>query len=89
MGLDQAKYLVFGAAPMPDKTRKFFFSMNMYVNNIFGMSETAGPFTGLMPKDYADYNLKSAGKAIEGTQISFVPETDELCMRGRNVLWVT
>ena len=59
--------------------------MNMYVNNIFGMSETAGPFTGLMPKDYADYNLKSAGKAIEGTQISFVPETDELCMRGRNV----
>lgn len=85
MGLDQAKYLIFGAAPMPDKTRQFFFSMNMYVNNIFGMSETSGPMTGLMPKDWADYNLKSAGKAIEGTDISFMDGTGEICFRGRNI----
>lgn len=85
MGLDQAKYLTFGAAPMPGKTRNFFFSMNMFVNNIFGMSETTGPMTGLMPRDYNDYNLKSAGKALDGTDISFVKETEEICFRGRNI----
>jgi long-chain-fatty-acid--CoA ligase ACSBG len=85
LGLDQAEYLLFGAAPMPSKTRNFFFHLGMFVNNIFGMSETSGPMTGIFKEEYADYNLKSAGKAIEGTEIHILSDSGEICFRGRNI----
>lgn len=85
LGLDQAEYILFGAAPMPAKTRNFFFDLGMYVDNVFGMSETAGPMTGLFKDEYMNYNLKSAGRTIDGTK-AYVLETGELCFRGRNVL---
>lgn len=85
LGLDQAKFVLFGAAPMPAKTRNFFFNLGMFISNIFGMSETSGPMTGLFPKMYPDYNLKSAGKAIDGTNIYIMSEDGEICFRGRNI----
>ena len=85
MGLDQAEHLCFGAAPMPGKTRNFFFDMNMFINNVFGMSETSGPATALTPENYDKYDLKSAGIALKGTETIILPDTGELCMRGRNI----
>lgn len=90
LGLDQAVELLSGAAPLQKKTREFFFSMNMFINNIFGMSETSGPMTGILPQDYAKYDLDSAGLAIPGSEVIVVRQdektgTGELCFRGRNV----
>ena len=85
LGLQNAEYLLFGAAPMPDHTRKFFFAMSMFLNNCFGMSETAGAASALQPVDYPDYHLASAGKAIPGTEITIEKENGEICFFGRHV----
>ena len=34
---------MFSAAPMRESTRLFFTNLNIYLYNIFGMSELAGP----------------------------------------------
>lgn len=85
LGLDQAEYVLFGAAPMPSKTRNFFFDLGIFISNIFGMSETSGPMTGLFKDQYSNYNLKSAGQAIEGTNIYIMSQDGEICFRGRNI----
>lgn len=90
LGLDQAIQLTSGAAPLPRKTRDFFFGLNMFINNIYGMSETAGPMTGTLDRDFPHYNLDSAGFALPGSEIDILrtePNTDtgELCFRGRNI----
>lgn len=90
LGLDQAVELVSGAAPLQRKTRDFFFNLNMFINNIFGMSETSGPMTGILKDDFPKYDLESAGVALPGSGISVVgvdPKsgTGELCFSGRNI----
>jgi long-chain-fatty-acid--CoA ligase ACSBG len=85
LGLDQTKYAIFGAAPMPGKTRNFFFDLGIYIDNVFGMSETAGPMTGLFDDRYDQYNLKSAGQAVDGTKFYIMPQDGEVCFRGRNI----
>lgn len=71
---------------MPAKTRNFFFDLGMYIDNVFGMSETAGPMTGLFREDYEGYNLKSAGRTILGTNVYISPTDGEISFRGRNIL---
>ena len=90
LGLDQAIRLFSGAAPLPKKTADFFFDLNLFINNVFGMSETAGPMTGMMKENFPFYDLKSAGVALPGSEAILVnvdpkTETGELCFRGRNI----
>jgi len=68
MGLDQCVKFLSGAAPLPLKTRQFFFNLNVFLNNTFGMSETAGPMTSMLTEDYPLYDLNSAGKPLPGTE---------------------
>ena len=49
LGLNNSKFVIYGAAPLSLSTRQFFFDLNIFLNNLYGMSETAGPITGLMP----------------------------------------
>jgi long-chain-fatty-acid--CoA ligase ACSBG len=49
LGLSDAKFVIYGAAPLSLSTRQFFFDLNIFLNNLYGMSETAGPITGLFP----------------------------------------
>lgn len=60
----------------------------MFVNNIFGMSETAGPMTTAFPDNYKNYNLKSCGEGVRGGEIMIMtPDTEgngEVCFRARN-----
>jgi len=84
LGLDKAKYLFYGAAPMSERTRGFFFSLNLFLNNVFGMSETSGPMSFLYQQDYSSYNLKSAGRIVEGAGVHF-EANGEICFWGRNI----
>lgn len=90
LGFDKVVKFFSGAAPLPVKTRQFFFEMNMFINNTFGMSETSGPMTSLFREHYAVYDMKHAGRAMDGTEISIMKtdpkaEAGELCFRGRNI----
>ena len=90
IGLDQAVKLFSGAAPLPLSTRQFFFSLNMFINNTFGMSETTAPMTTTLQPSFPDYDLRSAGKTIPGSETTVLitePNSNkgELCFRGRNI----
>jgi len=42
LGLEEARYLIFGAAPLNPTIRDYFLTLNMYLINGYGMSETSG-----------------------------------------------
>ena len=92
LGLDQCELFAFSAAPMKDSTRQFFLNLNIYLKNIYGMSEMAGPHTGTDPAVFQDFKgkdiLKEAGTVLPGATISIHnPDAEgngEICMRGRN-----
>jgi len=56
LGLDNSIMNMYGAAPLPQKTRDFFFSLNIFLNGVFGMSETSGPITATSTNSLSDYN---------------------------------
>lgn len=90
LGLDQCIRFFSGAAPLPLKTRQFFFNLGIFLNNTFGMSETTAPMTTLFSESYPLYDLSSAGLAIPGSEVSVLrsdPKSQhgELCFRGRNI----
>lgn len=43
LGLDAAKHLIFGAAPLHSDVRQYFMSVGMFLMNVYGMSESGGP----------------------------------------------
>ena len=72
LGLDQAKHLMFGAAPMQVSTRQYFLSLNMYLINGYGMSECSGPQNFSNPLNYPDFggeSLASCGSRMKGTDL--------------------
>ena len=45
LGLEEAKILIFGAAPLNSDVRRYFLSIGFLLTNVYGMSEAAGPIT--------------------------------------------
>lgn len=43
IGLDKAKWVVVGAAPLSPNIRQYFLSLNIYIINGYGMSESTAP----------------------------------------------
>ena len=73
LGLDQCQYFFFGAAPLDPTIRRYFLSLNFYLTNSYGMSESTGP-QNLSDKDSLDINgpldsFREVGKNIPGTDI--------------------
>ena len=64
----------FSAAPMKESTREFFLKLNIFLRNVYGMSEMAGPHTLTNPAYLSSFTgpaaLKEAGVVVEGAQIS-------------------
>ncbi|CAD8081672.1 unnamed protein product [Paramecium primaurelia] len=92
LGLDQAKYLIFGAAPLSPVIREYFLSLNMYLINGYGMSECGGVTTLAEPlhfDKFDDFFMSSTGKTMEGTELKIdQPDKDgngEICYRGRHI----
>jgi len=91
LGLDQAKFLMFGAAPMALQTQEYFLSLNLFLVNTYGMSECSGPETVLEPINLPSFDsksLSSCGCKIPGTEISLFDidkeGNGEICYKGRN-----
>ena len=92
LGLDQAKYLMFGAAPLSPNIRDYFLSLNMFLMNGYGMSECAGAQTISDPENFDAFDsffMSSTGRSIKGTEIMIAnPDKDgngEICYRGRHI----
>lgn len=78
LGLDQARFLSSGAAPIhPDKLR-FFAGLDLPVRELYGQSEVCGPSTMSFP---GSTRVGSVGKALPGTEMR-VAEDGELLVRG-------
>ena len=90
LGLDWAKILIVGAAPIKASTYEYFASLDLPIINIYGMSESTGPTTnsraGKFKGDTVGYALKQTHIKIdkrdktEGGQ----ENEGEVWFRGRN-----
>ncbi|XP_033730956.1 long-chain-fatty-acid--CoA ligase ACSBG2-like, partial [Pecten maximus] len=86
MGLDRCRICVSGAAPIMRDTLECFFSFDITVLEVYGMSESTGPHT-VGTNDC--FRLSSVGKEIPGVHTKLADKDDEgngeVCMQGRHV----
>jgi long-chain acyl-CoA synthetase len=81
LGLDRAKFLVSGAAPIAREILEFFFSLDMPVQEVYGQSEDCGPTSFNAP---GAIRIGSVGQAIPGVEVRLADD-GEICVRGGNV----
>jgi long-chain-fatty-acid--CoA ligase ACSBG len=88
LGLDECIMHMYGAAPLPQKSRDFFFSLGIFLNGIYGMSETSGPMTATHTMFLSDYSSKACGSVVIGGEIKLENPNQEgegeVCFRARN-----
>ena len=65
IGIDQSRVYIYGAAPLKKQTREFFASLNIPLQNCYGMSETGGLVTGSINKPHWN-DLNAAGVPLPG-----------------------
>ena len=78
LGLDKARTMLTGAAPMADSTKDWYGKLGITVQEVYGMTETCGGVV-LMPKD----NVKRGciGPTMPGVEAKFEEETGELAIK--------
>jgi long-subunit acyl-CoA synthetase (AMP-forming) len=81
LGLDRARSLVTGAAPISRRTLEFFLSLGMPILEAYGMSETTALLTVCSPKRY---RTGKAGYVLPGTEVRLA-EDGEICARGPQI----
>ncbi|CAG9314493.1 unnamed protein product [Blepharisma stoltei] len=90
LGFDRCRVLATGAAPLPQSTFNFFWSIGLHILIGYGMSENAAPMTYCGPGQWA---LNSAGKPLRGAELKIINskmeelpigEIGEICFKGRN-----
>lgn len=52
LGLDRCKNCFTGAAPITKETLEYFMSLDIPLLELYGMSESSGPHTVSLPRDY-------------------------------------
>ena len=82
LGLDQLRWGVTAAAPIPVETVEFFWGLGIPVYEVWGLSENAGGATSNRP---GANNVGSVGKALRGVEVS-VAGDGELLIRGPIVM---
>jgi long-chain-fatty-acid--CoA ligase ACSBG len=82
LGLDHCKGCFTAAAPISKDTIEFFASLDIPVYEVYGQSECTGPYT----VSYAGiWKIGSCGRPMKGTDCKILPNTGELCYRGRHI----
>ena len=82
LGLDQLRWGVTAAAPIPVETLEFFWGLGIPVYEVWGLSENAGGATSNRP---GANKVGSVGTALPGVEIS-VSDDGELLIRGPIVM---
>jgi long-chain-fatty-acid--CoA ligase ACSBG len=87
LGLDEAVLFFYGAAPLKLSSVDYFASLDIPLNNIYGLSETTG---GLTTHKQTDFRLDAAGEAISGTHIKIANPDEtgqgEITISGRLIM---
>lgn len=81
LGLDQARLMSSGAAPIAPEKLRFFAGLDLVVRELYGQSEVTGPSTLSLP---GSTRVGSVGKPLPGTEI-VVADDGELLVRGPHV----
>ncbi|TQM32816.1 fatty acid--CoA ligase FadD11 [Nocardia bhagyanarayanae] len=82
LGLDQVKWAMSGAAPVPPETLGFFFGLGIPISEVWGMSELTC-VASVSPPDQA--RLGTVGKLLPGLESS-VTDDGEFLVRGPLVM---
>ncbi len=87
LGLDRCVSFFSGAAPIGIDTLKYFLSLDIVIQELYGMSEVTGPQS---ISYYGAYKLGSVGKIFPGAKNRLAnPDNNgegEVCMWGRHVM---
>ncbi|HZZ52145.1 MAG TPA: AMP-dependent synthetase/ligase [Pseudonocardia sp.] len=75
LGLDQVRFLVTGAAPLPVETLRYFAVLGLPICELWGMSETCGVLT-LNPPGTPRYG--TVGTALPGVELRIAPDGEVL-----------
>lgn len=82
---------MFGAAPLSPAIREYFLSLNMFLINGYGMSESSGVQNLSEAESFEKFDehaMRSIGKNIPGTELMISnPDKEgngEICYKGRN-----
>jgi len=81
IGLGQVKMCVSGAAPIAREVLEFFASLDVIINEVYGLSETTG---GLSFNRKGRVRLGSVGTAMPGVELK-IADDGEVLGRGANV----
>jgi len=86
LGLDAARIMFTGAAPIALKTLHYFLSLNMPIRELYGMSESTGPHTW---NREGEHRIGSVGRVMMGAELALgdvdAKGNGEILMRGRHV----
>jgi long-chain acyl-CoA synthetase len=75
IGLDQARLLFSGAAPIAPEMLEFLAGLDILVYELYGQSETCGPTTSNVP---GANRLGSVGRAVPGTELRIAADGEVL-----------
>ncbi|MBI2902254.1 MAG: AMP-binding protein [Candidatus Methylomirabilis oxyfera] len=81
LGLDRARYVLSGAAPISPGLLEFFQSIGIPIKESYGQTENCGPATAHLGDRI---KLGTVGQAIPGCEVK-IAEDGEILLRGRNV----
>jgi len=82
LGLDEAEWMVSGAAPIASETLEYFLALGLPIRELWGMSETSCVVT-INPGD--DIRIGTVGKALPGVELRLL-EDGELLVRAPLVM---
>ncbi len=80
IGLDDARYVVTGAAPISRDVLRWFTAIGVPFTEIYGMSESSGPMTWSPHRSKPGY----VGQTIPGQELA-ISDDGEILVRGGNV----
>lgn len=82
LGIDKARFLLSGAAPISPKILRWFFALGVPMFEIWGMTETCGGSSANYP---GAIKLGSIGIAAPHNEMKLDPATGEILIRGPNI----
>jgi len=82
LGLDQVRFLIVGAAPLPAETLRYFAALGLPISEVWGMSETCGILTANPP---GDLRYGTVGQPLAGVELR-IAEDGEVLAKGPQVM---